>query len=157
MLQSSASSALVPSSSSSSSSLLQQQQREEVVEEVSGALNAIISALRANCIINTTTTDSSHSHLFALSLLVSGGVVETLARLLQYAVHQPPATNAKGEAAAPLVITRCIRALALLTHDNNNNNNNNRDVSPMTLDLRGWLRAVSEESIARCVTCSSSK
>ena len=170
----SSASALTPSSSSTSSSS-SFQQREEVAEEVSGALSAIISALRANTIINTTISDSNRSHLLALSLLVSGGVVETLARLLQQAVHQQPAAStttntmsiqspavpASAKAEAPLVIARCIRALALLTQDNNNDNNNinnnsnDRDATLLMLDLKGWLRAVSEESIARCVTSSS--
>ena len=166
-------SALAPSSSSSSSSSLLQQQREDVAEEIAGALCALLAALKANAPSATSTITSAfkntnNGHLLALSLLVSGGVVEALARLLQQAMHLPAAATtatsilspavpdknrARGE--APLVVARCVRALAILTQDNNNDNDNdnNNDAS-----LTGcWLRAVSEESVARCVSTTKQR
>ena len=150
---------LAPSSSSLSSSLVlsQQQQREDVAEEGAGALCTLLAALRINATTFTINNENTtNGHLLALSLLVSGGVVEVLTRLLQQAMMDQPtalldkaSSRVGGREKAPLVVARCVRAIAILTQNTHKHNHNVNHQ-----DAR-WLRAITEESVSRCVSTTT--
>ena len=175
LLHQPAASALSPSTPSSSTSL--QQQREDVAEEVAGALYALLAALKVNAITTINNDDGKAAplgpgrcgHLLSLSLLVKNGVVEALAKLLQQAMHQPlpappPVMSIQSPAItvrdrdrdreeAPLVVARCVRALAILTQQTPEGDG--RDDDPPVMGARDWLRAVSEESVVRTTTTTA--